>query len=187
MHRRCCPRMRGDRCVTRCLVHPKEEGATDLRERRSESPKSPAHQSFARIAAKVRYRSEMLGIWVGIAWHDLPTRFRKSASRVTFARHSTRARAGISEPVSIQWPLTRPGGCLPPRLAALPRGYFQEDERAEPSPATGIVTRRAETRPADRHAAAVRVGSERQVAPHPGRTRAGGRGSGRRPVQPAGA
>ena len=34
--------MRGDRCVTRCLVHPKEEGATDLRERRSESPKSPA-------------------------------------------------------------------------------------------------------------------------------------------------
>lgn len=49
-----------------------------------------AHQSFARIAAKVRYRSEMLGIWVGIAWHDLPTRFRKSASRVTFARHSTR-------------------------------------------------------------------------------------------------
>ncbi len=41
MHRRCCPRMRGDRCVTRCLVHPEEEGATDLRERRSESPKSP--------------------------------------------------------------------------------------------------------------------------------------------------
>lgn len=68
---------------------------------------SPAHQSFARIAAKVRYRSEMLGIWVGIAWHDLPTRFRKSASRVTFARHST-----IEDPTAPcdrhpQGPLTR--------------------------------------------------------------------------------
>jgi hypothetical protein len=54
MHRRCCPRMRGDRCVTRCLVHPEEEGATDLRERRSESPKSPAAAVNIRFGMVVR-------------------------------------------------------------------------------------------------------------------------------------
>ena len=95
----------------------------------------------------------MLGIWVGIAWHGPLTRFRKFAAKSRRCAAFDSSRGDLDILLSTKWPRARPGGCLPPRLSALPRGYFQEDEwksarRSGPAKGRGnrgkIVTRRAE-------------------------------------------
>ena len=158
----------------------------------SESTFCPAHQSFARIAAKVRYRSEMLGIWVGIAWHDLPTRFRKSASRVTFAGHSTALARGSPNPFP-------PELSSPPRPGGRGRG-LAGDELDAPSTqrrdvrrpvgrsgaAKATVTRMGRDLPPDRtmRRAARWLGTRRRAALPRAQGRIGGkaRGAGRSPA-----
>ncbi len=165
--------------------------------------KPPFVEGWLRPLVNLRLSRVQGPVWVGNArrlgrdclpWHAVTTQKTIGSSRFRSTFDSSRGDLDIL--LSTKWPRARPGGCLPPRLSALPRGYFQEDEwenarRSGLAKGRGnrgkIVTRRAEicgphrTMPPRRSAGSGRDGGRRTWGAGTG----GAESSGSGPVQPA--